>query len=123
MKIIGSFIDDLSIHKGMYHTITFESSYIQSQFRDLLLAYFQRKTQSDCHYLHILNDRRKEVQSKDFYFISFDCNVINLHEEKDTAQLLKNLLYYHLENNPDLIQEYLKFSEYINEFTSRIEMV
>lgn len=115
-------MDDLAIRKGQFHTITFESSYIQSKFRDLLLAYFQRKTQSDCDYLHILNDRREEVQSKGFYFVSFDCNVVNLQEEKSTTQLLQELLFHHLENNPDLIQEYLKFNEHINEFTRHIEM-
>lgn len=115
-------MDDLPIQRGKYHTITFESSYIQSQFRDLLVSYFQRKPQSDCHYLHILNEDRKEVRGKDFYFIPFDCNVVHLHEEKGTTQILQNLLYNHLENNPDLVQEYLKFNEHVSEFTNRIEM-
>lgn len=115
-------MDDLSINKGNFHAITFESSYMQSKFRDLILTYFQRKTQTDSHYLHFLNDRREKIQSKDFYFVSFDCNVVNLQEEKGTTQLLQELLFHHLENNPDLIQEYLKFNEHINEFTSHIEI-
>jgi len=122
MRIVNSFMDDLPIRKGKLHTVSFESSYIQSKFRDLLLAYFQRKTQSDCDYLHILNEKREEVHGKDFYFVSFDCNVINLREEKSTTQLLQKLLFHHLENNPELIQEYMEFNEHINEFTSHIEM-
>src|SRR5690625_533197 len=122
MKIVSSFMDDLCIQNGMYHTITFESSYIQSQFRESILAYFQREAQSDCYYLHILDDEGDAVQSKNFYFISFDCNVVNLQEEKSTTKLLQDLLHYHLENNPDLIQEYLKFNEHIYEFINRIEM-
>jgi hypothetical protein len=115
-------MDDLPIQEGTYHSITFESSYIQSQFRELLSAYFQRNPRSDCHYSHILNDKGEEIPSKDFYFISFDCNVINLDEEKGTTQILHDLLYYHLENNPNLIQEYMKFNEHMNEFINRIDI-
>lgn len=122
MRIISSFMHDLTIQKGKYHVITFESSYIQSQFRNSLLKYFQREYQSEDYYLSILNDNRDEVQSKDFYFIPCDCNVVNLQNEKSTTKIIQELLSYHLENNPDLIEEYLEFSEHIHEFISCIDL-
>lgn len=120
MELVSSFMDDLTIQKGAYHTITFESSYMQKQFRQLVLTYFNRTKQSDYYYLHILDEIENEIKSNDFYFIAFDCNVVNLQEEKNTKQLLQELLYYHLENNPDLIQECLMFNEQINDFVNRM---
>lgn len=122
MKMISSFMDDLLIKKGKYHTVTFESSYIQDQFRRTFQAYSQEESLPESEYLHILNDNGQEVQSKIFHFISFDCNVVHLQKEKSTTRLLQDLLHFHLENHPDMVREYLKLNKHINEFTSHLEI-
>lgn len=114
-------MNDLEISKGEYHAITFESSYLQKQFRQSMLKYFYNKTQEDCTYLKILNEKGDLINSKDFYFIPFDCNVINLTDHKDTSNLLRELLFHHIEHNPDLLQGYVVLNDQINKFFSGIE--
>lgn len=122
MKLVSTFMNDLYIEKGKFHTITFESTVILQQFRQLIHDYFYNRNLSECQYLSILNDRGKSMKGKDFHFISFDCNVINLQEEKGTKKLMQELLLFHLENNPTLLKEYLKFNSHIDQFLSQIEM-
>lgn len=123
MKIISSFMEDLPIQMGEYHAITFESSYFLSKFRLHLNSFFHRKKLLDNDFLCIVDKNNQEIKNSSFYYITFDCNVVNLTEEKNTLQTLKNLLMFHLENNPKLINEYMKFNEYVHQFISRLEMV
>lgn len=115
-------MDDLNITKGAYHAITFESSILLSNFNQLLRGYFQNKVQSECLYLKILDSSGNIIKAKDCYFISFDCNIIKLEEEKSTKNLLQELLFFHLENNPDLLQEYIMFNGQIDRFLNQIEI-
>src|SRR5690625_3397868 len=126
MKIITSFMDDIIINPGEYHSITFESSYIQQIFRILLSNYFSNKRKSeriDGHYIKIVSKTTgNTLQRKDIYFINFDCNVIALKTEKSTNKLLQDLLFYHLENNATLLENFIQLNEEITRFTSAISL-
>ncbi|MBO1002722.1 hypothetical protein [Pseudogracilibacillus auburnensis] len=114
-------MNDLIIQENEYHAITFQSSYLQKQFRQSISNYFYNKTQSDCTYVNILDSSGNEINGKDFYFVSFDCEAINLTEDKATSKVLQEMLFYHLEHNPDILQEYVGLNEQINKFTANIE--
>ncbi len=90
--IVSSFMDDLYIKEGDYHALTFESTAMLSDFRQLLPSYFENKTQSECLYLKFLDDHGNVLRGKDFYFISLDCSIVNLKEERDTRIRYRN--YY-----------------------------
>lgn len=115
-------MDDLYIQSCCLHTITFESTKILRNFRELLTGYFNSKPISECLYLKVLGENGEVIKGKDCYFISFDCSVINLQDEKATKKVLQELLLYHLENNPDILQEYMMFNRHIAEFISQIEI-
>jgi len=119
-------MDDIIINPGEYHSITFESSYIQQIFRILLSNYFSNKRKSeriDGHYIKIVSKTTgNTLQRKDIYFINFDCNVIALKTEKSTNKLLQDLLFYHLENNATLLENFIQLNEEITRFTSAISL-
>lgn len=121
MKIISSFMDELVIREDACHSITFESSRIQMQFRQLIKDYFNRKTQKECEYINLIDSRGDSIKPKDFHFIEFDCQSINLKEEKSTNKIVQDLLEYQLENNPLLLEEYIKLNTELERFLSTIE--
>lgn len=121
MRIISSFMDDLVITKNRCHSISFESSHIQMQFRQLIKSYFNRKVQEECKYLKIVNAEGNLIEPKDFYFIEFNCQSISLKEEKSTSLIIQDLLKYQLENNPLLLEEYIKLNTELERFLSVIE--
>lgn len=122
MKIISSFMDDIWITEGELHTITFESSFIQSEFRKLFQQYFQRRKGEETNYLKILNAAGRQIKANDFLFLSFDCNIVNLKNEKSTLKTLKELLMYYLEHNSELIHQYINFNETLELFASNLEL-
>src|SRR5690625_4979693 len=126
MKIISSFMDDIKINPGEYHSITFESSYLQQTFRMLLSFYFSNKRKSEqagSHYVKIVNKTNgKSLKRKDIYFVNFDCNVISLKNEKSTSKLLQELLFYYLENNADLLDNFINFNDELIKFTNSISL-
>lgn len=115
-------MNDINITIGDYHTITFESTEILSRFRGLFINIFNNRKSSVCTYMKIVDDRGQELNNKNFYFISFDCNVINLKEDRNSKKTIQDLLFYYLENNSDLLREYMLFNENIEKFLSQIEI-
>src|SRR5690625_5228785 len=115
MKIVSSFMDEINIYPGEYHSITYESSYTHQTFRVLLYNYFANKRMPNYlenQYLRILdNNNGNLLERKDIYYINFDCNVIALKNEKNINKLIQNLLFYYLENNPDLLKKFIFFNE------------
>src|SRR5690625_4522912 len=99
MRIVSSFMEEITMYPGEYHSITFESSYLQQVFRVLLSNYFSNKRMThylENQYLRILkNTNGNQLKRKDIYFINFDCNVIALNNEKNTKKLIQNLLYHY----------------------------
>lgn len=115
-------MNDINIKIGHYHAITFESTEILSKFRGLFINIFNNRKSSVCTYMKIVDDRGQELNNKNFYFISFDCNVINLKEDRNSKKTIQDLLFYYLENNSDLLREYMLFNENIEKFLSQIEI-
>lgn len=115
-------MNDINIKIGHYHAITFESTEILSKFRGLFINIFNKRKSSVCTYMKIVDDRGQELNNKNFYFISFDCNVINLKEDRNSKKTIQDLLFYYLENNSDLLREYMLFNENIEKFLSQIEI-
>lgn len=115
-------MNDINITIGHYHAITFESTEILSKFRGLFINIFNNRKSSVCTYMKIVDDRGQELNNKNFYFISFDCNVINLKEDRNSKKTIQDLLFYYLENNSDLLREYMLFNENIEKFLSQIEI-
>lgn len=115
-------MNDINITIGDYHTITFESTEILSRFRGLFINIFNNRKSSVCTYMKIVDDRGQELNNKNFYFISFDCNVINLKEDRNSKKTIQDLLFYYIENNSDLLREYMLFNENIEKFLSQIEI-
>lgn len=123
MKMISSFMDAVKVREGECHTITFESSHIQMNFKQSLIDYFRNRKKSECTYLKILNANGDAINGRSFYFIPINCHAINLTEERSTSKIIQDVLYHHLENNPELIQEYLAFNEQLETFINKVEMI
>lgn len=111
---------DIKIAENNYHSINFESSHIQMQFRQLIKDYFNRKVQGECKYLKIIDSKGDLIKPQDFYFIEFNCQSINLKEEKGTNLIIQELLKYQLENNPLLLEEYIKINIELERFLSTV---
>lgn len=122
MKLISSFMDDLIISEGKCHTMSFQSSAIQANFRKLIKNYFTNKKSDECNYIKLLNDHGDKIKGKDFYFVSFDCNTIDLKEDRDTEKQIREILHYYLEHNSDLLKEYLRFNKELSYFFEQIEI-
>src|SRR5699024_1898477 len=102
------------------HTITFQSSRIQMKFRKMLTDYFRNRRPSECKYLKIFDDNGNKIRGRDFYSVIFECNVINLKEEKSTQKIIQDFLYNQLENSPVLLEDYMDFQHKIEEFLTKI---
>ena len=111
MKIISSFIEELTLTKGKYHSICFLSSRIQQQFRQLLKDSLTNKNMSETTFLQLVDKQGNKLTNRQIYFIDFDCNLLSLVKDKDTIKHLHDLLFYYLENQPELIDEYIIFNE------------
>lgn len=122
MKIISSFMEDIYLKKGEFHSICFKSGKIQQQFRQLLKDSLTNKSMNECTFLQLYDDEGNKLSNKQIYFIDFDCNVLNLAHDKDTKKHFQELLFYFLENNPELIDEYVKFNEQLHKFVNTIEL-
>lgn len=116
-------MDEMIINEGECHTITFQSSRIQANFRQLLYDYFNKKASEECNYIKILNDRGDKINGRDFYFIQFNCNSIYLKEERNTEKQIREILQHYLEYNPDLLKDFIEFNDEMNHFFSQIEIV
>lgn|SRR5690625_294988 len=125
MKIVSSFMNEINLKRNQYHTIMFESSYMQQEFRLLINNYFATRRNSkleENNYLKIIDKNLRDIDRKDIYFISFECNKINLKEDRQTDQLIKNYLFYYLENNPEIIHDYIQFQQEVEMFIERIKL-
>lgn len=126
MKIISSFMDDINLIKGEYHTITFESSYLQQIFRKLISNYYSntfKDEQTNSKFLEIVKkDSGTSLKKNDIQVINFNCNIIDLTVEKDTNTLLFDYVLFMLENNTRLLEEYLKLNESMEKFTNSITL-
>src|SRR5690625_290674 len=112
MKLISSFMENLILKEGQCHTISFQSSRIQMEFRQLLNDYFRNRRPSECKYLKITKNNGDIIRSRNFHPIIFECNVINLKGEKNTERIIQDFLYNQLENNVNLIHDYIKCKNY-----------
>lgn len=120
MKVVSSFMDDLTIRPGECHTITFQSTSMQSNFRQLFRDYFSNRKADECNYVKILNKDRNKIAGRNFYFVHFDCSKIQLKNDRETEKQLREILYYYLEHNPYLLQDYIKFTNQLEQFISQI---
>lgn len=116
-------MDEIQLTPGECHTITFKTSEIQANFRQLLTDYFSNKKQAEWNYIKILNNNRKKIKGKDLYFIQFDCHAIQLKNERDTEKQIREILHYQLENNPGILNDFIIFNEQLQKFFSSIEIV
>lgn len=122
MKIVSSLINDIKLCEGKYHAITFSSTKEQMKFRQLFENYFRnRKGNYESEYIYILDKKNKELKSGDLYFVNFDCNVVNLTEDRDVKKSLKEMLLYHLKNHPEFVEQYMLFNNHIDQFAHSIE--
>lgn len=118
-------MNEINLKRNQYHTIMFESSYMQQEFRLLINNYFATRRNSkleENNYLKIIDKNLRDIDRKDIYFISFECNKINLKEDRQTDQLIKNYLFYYLENNPEIIHDYIQFQQEVEMFIERIKL-
>lgn len=122
MKFISSFIDDINIKKGKYHAFHFETSYLLKLFKQHLFAYFNSKPQLETQFLNVIDSSNKELKTKDFHFISFDCHHIDLSSEKSTTSHIQKLLFHQLENNPRLLEKFLLVQHQLNIFTNSLDL-
>src|SRR5690625_425319 len=125
MKIVSSFMNEINLKRNKYRTIMYESSYMQQEFRLLINNYFATRRNSkleENNYLKIIDKNLRDIDRKDIYFISFECNKINLKEDRQTDQLIKNYLFYYLENNPEIIHDYIQFQQEVEMFIERIKL-
>lgn len=116
-------MDDISIQAGKCHTITFQSSSKQANFRKLLHEYFKNRKQEECNYIKILDTNGRQISGRDFYFIPFDCSSIYLKDDRDTSKQLREILYHYLEYNPDLLKDFIMFNEQLSNFFGQVEIV
>lgn len=123
MKFVSSFINDIRIEKGEYHAFSFETSQLLKLFKSHLFAYFNNKPQLETQFLSVLDFNNKQLNAKHFHFISFDCHHINLEFEKSTKTQIQKLLFYHFENNPNMVQEFSLFKRQLSSFVSNLELV
>lgn len=115
-------MDDIALKENKYHAISFESSKVQQQFRQLLKGYFTNKNKKENEFLQIVDENNNEINSKDFHFINFNCNTISLTAEKHTDKLIRETLLYHFENHPNYIEEYNIFHQKMDKYINSIEL-
>lgn len=124
MKIISSFMDEINLKRGGYHTITFESSYLQQMFRKLISTYYSNQfsdQRSNCNFLDLVNaDNGETFKRKDIAVLNFNCNIIDLTIEKTTSNLLYDQLFFLLENNHHFLNEFNKLNESVEKFINAI---
>lgn len=116
-------MDDFMLTEGKCHTITFQSSAVQTNFRLLLKEYFKNRKAAECNYIKFINKSGNKIKGRDFYFISFNCHSVYLKDDRDTDKQIKEFLYYYLENHPDLLKDFMKFNEQLNVFFDQIEII
>lgn len=122
MKIISSFMDDLVLTRNQCHSIYFESSKMQMQFRELLKSFFTNKKMEDHYYLDVIDHNYNSIASRSFYFIDFDCFSIDLKNEKDTSKIILDLLKYELEHNAEWLAHYTNYLTITDRFLSQLEL-
>lgn len=122
MRIITSILDDIVLQEGEYHTITFSSSMMQMEFRQLLEGFFRnKKGEYDTQYIYFVDEKDVEMKAKDFYFINFDCNIANLTRDKDIKKSLHEILLYYLENDSNFVEQYMKLNNHMENFIHSVE--
>lgn len=122
MKIISSFMEEIKLQEGEFHSICFKSGKIQQLFRQLLKDSLTNKVINECTYVQLLDDKGNKLNNRQVYYIEFDCNVLNLTDDKNTQKHVQELLFYFLENNPEFIEEYVNFNEHLHKFVNTIEL-
>lgn len=123
MKIITNSISQMTLQKGEYHTLTFSSTMHQMEFRNLMDRFFRnRKGEVDSNYLFIVDENNDNINYKDLYYMNFNCNIINLAEEKTTKTQLQEMLHYYLENNSHFVEQYLNFYEVLEQFVHSLRL-
>lgn len=116
-------MDDIHLTQGKCHTITFQSSEIQANFRQLLTDYFRNKKQAEWNYIQFLNRNGQKIKGRDFYFIQFDCHAIQLKNERDTDKQIREILFHQLEHHPGILNDFISFNEQLQQFFNSIGIV
>src|SRR5699024_3891816 len=122
MRITSTFMNDLELKSGEYHAVSFKDSALLKKFRVQLRNFFRNSLRDDSDYLYILNENDEIINKKKFELISFDCNIINLQDDKYTEKLVKDLLFDQLENQPELLEAHLDLNRAVEKFVSDIEI-
>lgn len=122
MRVTSTFMNDLQIEAGNYHAISFKDSALLKKFRVQLRNFFRNSLRDDSDYLYILNENDEIINKKKIELISFDCNIVNLQDDKYTEKLVKDLLFDQLENQPELLESHLDLNRAVEKFVSDIEL-
>lgn len=122
MKIVSSFMDDINLKDGECHTIYFESSQLQMEFRYLFDGFIKNKHVSDTRYLKLLEKDLNVYKRRKLYPIIFECNIINLQLERSTEKIIKDFIEYQLNNNPELLEKFLEFNDQLERFLWNIDI-
>lgn len=120
MRIVSSFMDDLKIKKEQCHSIYFESSKVQMNFRRFIKDYFNNKKLDEGLYLDFVDKDNSSISPKQFYFLDFECFSVDLKEEKDTSKLMLNLLAHELEHNAEILPGYTEYMALTDRFISQL---
>lgn len=121
MKITSSFINAINLSDKAVHTIIFKNTKHQMKFRYKLNQYFIRKQEVD-KYVNLVDEYYKAKDAKNFYFINLNFSAVYAATEKSTDQLIKKVLTYHLNHNPELINLYQNVVHSIEAFLSNINL-
>lgn len=121
MKITSSFINEINLSDKAVHTIIFKNTKHQMKFRYKLNQYFIRKQEVD-KYVNLVDEYYKAKDAKNFYFINLNFSAVYAATEKSTDQLIKKVLTYHLNHNPELINLYQNVVHSIEAFLSNINL-
>lgn len=121
MKITSSFMNELNLSNKAVHTIIFKNTKHQMKFRYKLNQYFIRKQEEE-KYVNIVDEYYKKQDAKKFYFINLNFSAVYAATEKSTDQLIRKVLTYHLNHNPELIGLYQKVIYSIEEFLLNINL-
>lgn len=120
MRMISSFMDEISLFEGTLNTITFESSEMQMNFSRLFKSYAKNKNMDDCDFIGIKDKAGNLVPSKHWFIIDLDCFSVDLKDEKQTQKLILELLEYQLENDEILLGIYKDYISYTERFVSEL---
>lgn len=122
MRVVSSFMNEFTIVPGELNTICFKTNVVQQKFKDCFIQFFNNRKKKETTYVNVLDEHGEELKGRDFEFIYFDCSSVSLVDERDTKKLFQDMLFHQLENNPILVDSFVAFRQYVEQFVSRLQL-